>query len=184
MEVLLQAAYEVLKEAGTEMHYRVILAKLAERGYDVSDQATIDALYNGIYNSIRKDGEHSRFRRVGRALFCASETFDPGRMKLATPNSSKNNPDREVIPLARGPRVCGLCKFIEFNGIQEAHMQSGTCGKFCESGRVGVQSTEAGCELWSRQSKSHEYNNHVRAIELKALVGEINRKVQNARRRG
>ena len=177
LEFLAEAAYEILKREG-QLHYREILKKLEEGEYDVSEQATIDGLYNFIYNEIRKQGEHSRFKRVGRAIFCASDTFDPATMREAKPNKSKLNPERELRVIKVGPRICGNCTFIEFSGIQEATLRDGVCSRYTESGRVGVHTSEEGCPLWRRMSDHVRHGYRLRQIELQSLVKELNIAVQ------
>jgi hypothetical protein len=187
MTDICKAAFKVLADAGSPMHYRQVLAKLKEEGWPVDlanpdHKPAIDLLYNEIYGDIRKNGEHAHFRRTGRAMFCAAQVFDPKTMTVATPNATKRNPDREVEVLPPVPRTCGNCRHIEYRGIKEVTLDSGVCARYNDTGRVGVQSIEQGCEHWSRRSDYQRKADRDRRADLLVEVMVINVKAQRGRR--
>lgn len=179
---ILADVHQILVRAGKPLHYRHEVLKILREEYQYElTQADIDATYNAMYNDIRKNGEHARFKRVGRAVFVAIGDFNPGTMEVAKPNRSKWNPEGQHLVVKQTPKICGRCRFIEFTGVQEATLANGTCSQYADSGRVGVQSGEDGCPLWQKRSEYVRNKEHIRQIELRAYVSGINRKIQRER---
>ncbi len=181
---LLDTCAEILFRYKDPVHWDTLFKELVERGLAEVGAIGEQRIYNKIYSDIRRNGQMSRFRKTGRAMFCISQNFDPEKHVLSAPNKSKHNPKGESYIRPAVPRVCGRCKHIEYSGIQELHMRDGVCGEFALSGRVGVQSTETGCTYWDRMSDDERRRVHARSNELHILVLGINIAVQRQGKRG
>ncbi len=70
----LDAAAKVLEEAGEPMRCKEIVERAFEAGYWASEGKTPSAtIYAAILRDMQKEGDESRFRKVGRGLFALAE---------------------------------------------------------------------------------------------------------------
>lgn len=165
--------YEVLLAHGAPMHFQELFSALIERGVANRGKSEDTRIYNAIYQDMKKNGENSRFRKAGRAMFVAFEQFKPGEHIPPPPNKTKENPQGVVRSLPRVPQLCGNCKFIEFTGVRAVTLSSGDCARYAESGRLCVQCREGGCPLWERRPANLVQRDNNERKRLKILLDAI-----------
>lgn len=171
----------ILYQFHAPVHWDILFNGLVARGIAQIDgtpetqKKEEQRIYNYIYQDIRKNGEMSRFRKCGRAMFIIADHFNPTLDKLSTPNKTKNNPEQEIVMLPAVRKVCGTCRHIEYNGIQEASLTDGVCGEYAVSGRVGVHDQERACDLWQRKTKDQVMKQRERQLVLRVFISQLNR---------
>jgi restriction system protein len=73
----LDSAYEILKEAGTPLHYTEVTSRaLAANILDTKGQTPEATMGSRLYTDTKRRG--SRFRRVSRGVFALAEMLSPG----------------------------------------------------------------------------------------------------------
>ncbi len=184
---IIAEAHHVLTKEGGPLHYDVLFARLVEA---VGVPDTFESkckVYNDIYNNIRRNGEHAAFRRVARATFVASENFDPETMALVKSNKTTAHPSDKPREYKVGPKYCGNCKHIEFNGIDQLRLERGTCALYNQSDRLAVRCAESACPLWQHrgdaQRASDRQQQKILMIKVRAVNLNAQRESDRARRR-
>jgi len=149
------------------------------------DRRIQDATYNYIYNHIKKNGDNSPFRRCGRGVFCLADNFDPA----TAPPLNRNNKaeERRRKQMYEGkvvPHICGFCKYLERQGMQEVSLKNGTCGRYEISLRDFVQNDTPACIAWRQRSNISIAREQKRAAHLYQVIQEMNLTVTGRRRAG
>jgi restriction system protein len=84
----LDAAYQVLTEAGEPLHYKEITSRILESGLWSTDGKTpAKTVYARLGTDIQQRGQESRFRRIGPGVFAVNSS--------TLPDSSTSSPDPE-----------------------------------------------------------------------------------------
>lgn len=113
----LEAAYEILKEAGEPLHYEVVTERMLERGLWRTRGKTPSATVNArLAVDIKELGSASRFQRVARGIFTLRE---PSQTSLAPTMV----PQRSGVQSAEGKRLSFLDaaeKILRESGSNEA----------------------------------------------------------------
>lgn len=186
LEKVLDQAHALLLSRGEAMHRQQISEALAPQfGADVLEVRKL--VYKGVESEIRRLGKNSRFDHAGRALYVASECYDPSKHKAAE-NQTKCSDERafkkrERAAKAALPRICGNCHHIEFTGPHIIQLESGTCKAAPESGRWYPRSCEDDCELWKARSRAQRQADRIEQAEANALITSINLGLPTRRKR-
>ncbi|MEI6706658.1 MAG: HTH domain-containing protein [Methylococcales bacterium] len=86
-----EAIKKVLGESETPLHYAEISEQILSRGYYETDGATPAATVNAqMATSIKHDGDHSPFIRVGRGIFALKNQPATTIIPVSAPISKKN----------------------------------------------------------------------------------------------
>jgi len=98
MSTVLEVVATVLREAAEPLHYREITRRIVQRGLWVPGGKTPEATVNAqLSTAIKKSGDASGFRRVGRGIFEAviggNEPSDP----TARPTLAFNNAAEKIL---------------------------------------------------------------------------------------
>lgn len=179
---ILDAIHRLLTLKEEPVHFNVLFGALVHRELTVPGAAEENKVYGYVYHDMRKHGEQSRFRKVGRAMFTTAALFNPDKYTPTPPGSrpqsdgARKRKEREERQLAA--HNCGGCTYIEFAGIQELHQIQGTCGAFDRSGRLSVGRCEESCVHWQPRSDAKQQSDHVRYLELYGLVVAVNHYAQ------
>lgn len=166
---------EILASARTPLAVGDILEELSKKGLvDVKNfptkikkkdprEVARHHLYTRILMEMKK--ADSPIVRTGRGYFSLQEFAD--KEPLAA---------RDLVSGSR----CGNCKFIEFDGPHELSLVFGTCGRYDQSGRVGVTCKQGACPLWQKRTSDQLHKDRSRQLELITIVKAVNESVQRS----
>lgn len=104
MSTVLEAVATVLREAAEPLHYREITRRIVERGLWVPGGKTPEATVNAqLSTAIKKHGDASGFRRVGRGIFEAMIGGNEPSEPTARPTLSFNNAAEKILREQEAP---------------------------------------------------------------------------------
>lgn len=154
---ILEHVHLLLQEAGEPLDVQDITTRLLKQGHLPDDgKKERHHLYTRLYMDIAYNGENSRFRKIGRGVFCLT---GQEASVAETPNTAK---------------VCGNCQHISYSGIQELILLTGYCENNDNSERYYVARNAEPCRHWRRRSPDKVTADKIKRDKLRHKVDLFN----------
>src|SRR5689334_4297053 len=96
-----EAAFTILNEVGEPLHYEEITRRTLEQGlWQTHGQTPSATLSAELYVDVRKHGDASRFRCLGKGMFAANGTGDQRLTPARVPNTPPQDADDRSLSFA------------------------------------------------------------------------------------